>query len=133
MKEMAYEDKCARIIANNLRRILQDAGKSQSDVCRDLKLNKATLSSWMNGTRIPRMPKIDLLCHYFNITRADIMEERVDDEAKTTSAEVGLSPDESSLLEDYRVLNDDGREQARMRVHELTELKRYIEKKEEDI
>ena len=131
MKEMAYEDKCARIIANNLRRILQDAGKSQSDVCRDLKLNKATLSSWMNGTRIPRMPKIDLLCHYFNITRADIMEERVDDEAKTTSAEVGLSSDESSLLEDYRQLNSLGKDKAREYVEDLKANNKYLDKEEE--
>lgn len=64
-----------KIIAKNLRRIMYDSGKTQADVARDLKINKATISSWMNGTRIPRMPNIDLLCHYFNVSRADIMEE----------------------------------------------------------
>lgn len=43
------------------------------------------MSSWMNGTRVPRMDKIDLLCHYFNCKRSDIMEEHPD-----SAAEPGL-------------------------------------------
>lgn len=68
----------AMIIAKNLRRIMYDHGKTQADVARDLHISKATLSSWMNGTRIPRMNNIDMLCHYFNVKRADIMEEKLE-------------------------------------------------------
>ena len=64
-----------KVIAKNLRRIMYDTGKTQADVAKDLKISKATLSSWMKGTRIPRMPNIDMLCHYFNVSRSDIMEE----------------------------------------------------------
>lgn len=64
----------AKIIAKNLKAIMYEHKKTQADVAKDLGINKATVSSWMNGTRIPRMPKIDLLCHYFNVSRADIME-----------------------------------------------------------
>lgn len=66
----------AKVIANNLRNMMYEHGKTQADIARDLNINKATLSSWMNGTRIPRMAKIDLLCHYFNCSRSDIMEVR---------------------------------------------------------
>ena len=51
----------ARIIAKNLRRIFYHNGKTQAEVSRALGISKATLSSWMNGTRIPRMDKIELL------------------------------------------------------------------------
>ena len=64
----------AKIIANNLRRIMYENNKTQAEVARALGISKATLSSWMNGTRIPRMNNIDMLCHYFNVKRADIME-----------------------------------------------------------
>ena len=64
-----------KIIARNLRRIASDANKTQADIARDLRLNKATVSSWMNGTRVPRMDKVDMLASYFNVNRADIMEE----------------------------------------------------------
>jgi len=74
MTETAY----AKLVARNLRNIAIQNEKTQADIARDLKISKATISSWMNGTRIPRMEKIDLLCHYFNCKRADIMEEHTE-------------------------------------------------------
>ena len=68
------EKEYAKIIGANLRRIAYEHGKSQVQMSRELNINKATISSWMNGTRIPRMDKIDILCNYFNVKRADIME-----------------------------------------------------------
>lgn len=67
----------ARIVSRNLRRIASDQNRTQADIARDLHLNKATVSSWMNGTRVPKMENVDMLCHYFNVSRADIMEEDV--------------------------------------------------------
>ena len=64
----------AAIIGANLRRIANASGKTQSDVCRDLKLGKSTVSSWFTGERVPRMDKIDMLCRYFHVNRSDIME-----------------------------------------------------------
>lgn len=69
------EQEYAKIISKNLRRIVYESNKTQAEVARALHINKSTLSSWMNGTRIPRMKNIDMLCHYFNVSRADIMEE----------------------------------------------------------
>lgn len=63
-----------KIISKNLKRIAYEHQRSQADISRDLDLKQATVSSWMNGTRVPRMDKIDLLCHYFNCKRSDIME-----------------------------------------------------------
>lgn len=76
-----------KIISQNLKRIMYEAGKTQADVSRDLKISKATLSSWMNGTRVPRMPKIDLLCHYFNCSRADLMEDHKEGEKLSSMTE----------------------------------------------
>lgn len=66
-----------KIIGKNLRRIASDANRTQAEIARDLRINKATVSSWMNGTRVPRMDKVDLLAHYFNVSRQDIMEDGV--------------------------------------------------------
>lgn len=65
----------SKIIARNLKRIMYEQGVSQSKMSNDLKISKSTLSHWMNGSRSPKMPSIDLLCHYLNVSRADIMEE----------------------------------------------------------
>lgn len=68
------EQEYAQIVAKNLRRVAYEANKTQVEIARDLGLNKATVSSWMNGTRTPKMPKIDMLCNYFGVKRSDIME-----------------------------------------------------------
>ena len=63
-----------QIISKNLKRIAFEHDKTQADIARDLELSKTTVSSWMNGSRIPRMSKIDMLCEYFNVLRSEIME-----------------------------------------------------------
>jgi transcriptional regulator with XRE-family HTH domain len=85
-----------RIIGKNLRRLASDAGKTQSDISRDLRINKATVSSWMNGTRVPRMDKVDLLAHYFNVHRSDIMG---DDVEKNQHAEYYTNPETAKVAQ----------------------------------
>ena len=68
----------AMLIARNIQYYMSINEKTQSDLARDLKINKATVSSWYNGTRIPRPEAIDLLCHYFNIKRSDLMEDNAE-------------------------------------------------------
>ncbi|MGN8818592.1 helix-turn-helix transcriptional regulator [Oribacterium sp. HCP28S3_H8] len=79
MSDLEY----GKIISKNLKRIFYEHQKTQADVAKDLHISKATISSWVNGTRVPRMDKIDLLCHYFNVTRQDIMEHPSDREPNT--------------------------------------------------
>ncbi|MDO4648984.1 MAG: helix-turn-helix transcriptional regulator [Eubacteriales bacterium] len=103
------ESEYAKLIARNLRRIMLEHDKTQAEVSKDLGISKATLSSWMNGTRIPRMSAIDRLCHYFNCTRVDIMEEQeeqdhyyIDEDARDLANFLHQSPR-------YRVLFDASR------------------------
>lgn len=91
-----------KIIAKNLKRILYDSGKTQAEVAKELNINKATLSSWMTGTRVPKMSKIDLLCHYFNVSRVDIMEDKNGyyETAQTAKAAQGLYDSDLRALMD---------------------------------
>lgn len=72
---MVSREEYGKTIAKNLRRIMLEHEKTQADLARELDISKATLSSWMNGTRTPKMDKIDMLCKYFNVSRSAIMEE----------------------------------------------------------
>jgi transcriptional regulator with XRE-family HTH domain len=100
----------AKIISKNLKEIAYKNGKTQADIARDLKLNKATVSSWMNGTRIPRIDSVDLLAHYFNCKRSDIMEEH-DDEQSTYYLDRETAAAAQELFEKpgFRVLFDAAR------------------------
>lgn len=96
------ENEYAKIISKNLKRILYEQGKSQTDIVKDLNINKATVSSWVSGTRLPRMDKIDLLCHYLNVSRSDIMEDHSDSPSGHISKQISLSPKEIILIVRYR-------------------------------
>ena len=96
------ENEYAKIISKNLKRILYEQGKSQTDIVKDLSINKATVSSWVSGTRLPRMDKIDLLCHYLNVSRSDIMEDHSDSPSGHISKQIYLSPKEIKLIVRYR-------------------------------
>ena len=107
---MTAED-YTKMVARNLRRIAYENGKTQTDIANDLGISKATVSSWMNGTRLPRMEKIDLLCHYFNCKRVDIMEDRkknpeyyVDDEARELAQFLCENPQYRSMFNASRSL-----------------------------
>ena len=82
MSEQDY----GRIIGANLKRLAWERKKTQADISRDLGISKATVSSWMNGTRIPRMDKIDMLCDYFSVKRSEIMEPH-DEDVQTNGQE----------------------------------------------
>ena len=64
----------AKIVSKNLRRLAYEHNKTQSDIAEGLGISKKTVSAWMNATRTPKMPKIDMLCNYFGVNRSDIME-----------------------------------------------------------
>ncbi len=97
----------ARIIAKNLKRLAYEHNRTQAQMSRDLGINKQTLSSWMSGYRIPRMAKIDLLCHYFNCSRNDIMEPYVPKELPS------FTEKEVALIKAYREAPESRRESVR--------------------
>lgn len=66
-----------KLFARNLTYFMNLNKKNQTNLSKDLQISKATISSWCNGTRIPRMDKIDILCNYFNIQRSDLMEDNI--------------------------------------------------------
>lgn len=48
-----------RVFAQNLSNLLAANKKTQADLVADLKLNKSTVSTWVNGTKMPRMNKLN--------------------------------------------------------------------------
>lgn len=73
------EDQYKRIFSKNLRYYMSLNDKSQIDLINDLGFNKSAVSTWCNGTRLPRMDKVDALAKYFNINRSDLIEEHANE------------------------------------------------------
>ena len=70
------EDYYKQIFSKNLRYYMNLHGKSQTDLINDLHINKSAISTWYNGTRLPRMDKVDALAKYFGINRSDLIEDK---------------------------------------------------------
>ena len=62
------------VFSHNLRTYMSSLGITQTDLMNDLNLPSATVSSWVNGQRMPRMDKIQLLADYMHITKSDLIE-----------------------------------------------------------
>lgn len=61
-------------IATNLRRLLAERDKNQSDLANYLGVSQATVSFWCKGQKVPRMDKLDRICSFLGCTRSDLME-----------------------------------------------------------
>ena len=71
---MANDDKYKKIFSKNLNYFMELKGKTQTDIINDLDINKSAISSWCNGTRLPRMNKVELLANYLGINKSDLLE-----------------------------------------------------------
>ena len=67
-----------KVFAKNLNNLLARNKKTQADLVADLKLNKSTVSTWANGTKMPRMNKIEQLANYFGVEKSDLIEDKSD-------------------------------------------------------
>ena len=77
------EEQYKHIFSTNLRYYMSINNKEQIDLINDLGFNKSAVSTWCNGTRLPRMDKVDSLAKYFGIKRSDLIEERITESATT--------------------------------------------------
>ena len=75
-----------KIFSQNLNYYMCLNRKTQSDIINDLGYNKSAVSTWCNGTRLPRMDKVDALAKYFGINRSDLIEEKNQHERNLLSA-----------------------------------------------
>ena len=70
------DDKYKSVFADNLNKLMRIKGITQTDIINDLKINKSTISTWCNGSRLPRMDKVQLIADYLGVSKSDLIEEK---------------------------------------------------------
>jgi len=65
-----------KIMADNLLYYMNRKGISRGDLCRDLDFKYTTVTGWLVAEKYPRIDKIEIMAHYFGITKADLVEEK---------------------------------------------------------
>ena len=119
-----YKRTNAERFSHNLKKLLSINDKYQQDLVNDLGFNKATVSTWCNGKKIPRLESMLRLAAYFNVSLS-IMNgcSQVDDVSKKEeinplSLQTALffqrdDPKDVELLRAYNMLDDNDREMVR--------------------
>lgn len=77
--------------------------KVQTDLVNDLGFNKSAVSTWCDGTRLPRMDKVDALAKYFGIKRSDLIEDKKE---ATATNYIQVENTERTIILEYRKADD---------------------------
>ena len=102
------------IFANNLNNIMRDKQITRKDLSDALGISYFTITAWVNGTKYPRMDKVEMLANYFGVRKSDLIEET--DEANPLDLQLfaenipqspALTEDEELLLKLFRQLPED--------------------------
>ena len=88
--------------AKNFSFLLDQRGKTQIDVSRDLDVATGTVSSWANGLKYPRVDKMQRLADYLGVRMSILVEENGIDVFKREE-------DENRLLTAYRAASREAR------------------------
>ena len=105
------DDFYKKIFSKNLRYYMELNQKEQIDIINDLGFNKSSVSTWCNGTRLPRMDKVDALAKYFGINRSDLIEERKNNTSISSFIQC-QTKDEQTLVLSYRELNNTNKKKS---------------------
>ena len=91
-----------KIMADNLLYYMNKKGISRSDLCRDLNFKYTTVTGWLVAEKYPRIDKIEIMAHYFGITKADLVEEK-----PATTEDDGLTKIKNDFIADIKNLTDE--------------------------
>ena len=75
------------IFASNLQRYMALNQKTRRDISEALGLSYFTVTAWVNGSKYPRMDKVEMLANYFGILKSDLIEEKTIDNSPVDMAE----------------------------------------------
>lgn len=64
-----------QVLAKNLRRYMEIYDIDRTKMANDLDIKYTTLTDWCNGHSYPHIDKIELMANYFNVTKADLIED----------------------------------------------------------
>lgn len=80
------EEKIQReIFSKNLKYWINAKGKDQVDIANITGVSRAAVTCWCNGSKMPRMGKIQVIADYLGILKSDLLEEKSNLGNKKTS------------------------------------------------
>lgn len=94
------DDELRRIFATNLNYYLQLNGFNQADLARHMHVSTATTAKWCTGQTMPRIDKIQSICNWLGIEKADLLESQADQPRDTRKAVYYTDPETARLAQE---------------------------------
>lgn len=104
-----------------------EKGLTQKELGELCGMADSAVRRYENGRSNPTLETIKKFADALNVFITDLVNENVEYERP----DLPSSSDEFNLLQNYRVLNDTGKREARKRTEELTKIPEYQKKPEE--
>lgn len=92
------------IFAENLNKYMAESGKSRKEVCEALGFNYFTFTSWANGSKYPRMDKVEKIAEYFGILKSDLIEDKKEKPADSNDE---LSAKKRAFIEKVKQMSEE--------------------------
>lgn len=93
------------IFSTNLKRKMEEEGKSRTDISNDLGFSYYTVTDWVKGKKMPRMDKVEILAKYFGCLISDLIEEKQNN--PTTEIDSGISKEKQELIKKVMQMSDE--------------------------
>lgn len=108
------------IMARNILKFMELKNVKATDICKQLGFKQNTFSDWVNAKTYPRIDAIEKLANYFQISKADLVEESgtpyyLNDDARELAEFLFNNPD-------YKVLFDASRKVKREDIQFIKEM-----------
>ena len=115
------ENEFNKIFAKRLQHYLDVYEISQAELARRLGVGTTSVSNWVNGTKSPRMNKVDMMCEIFHCKRSDLIEDKseseeeyyIDPETAKIAQEIKDSKELSALFDVSRKMKPEDIETIR--------------------
>lgn len=83
------------IFASNLQKYMDLNKVTRMELSKALGVSYYTITSWVNGSKYPRMDKVEMLADYFGILKSDLIEEQ----EKPATIDDGLTKEQKALID----------------------------------
>lgn len=78
------------VMSKNIKKHMDRLGVERSKLADDLNVSYSTISDWINAKTYPRIDKIELMANYFNVSKADLVDEKeiIDERVRVLAAHI---------------------------------------------
>ena len=102
-------------------------GFSQQSLAKKAGVAQSSINYWEKGERKPKLEQLRRIAAALDVTIGELNPDwnSFSTDEKNADLQYGLPLDELGLLQDYRILNETGKSEARKRTEELTKIPEY--------